>query len=89
MLHDHNKQREFIKPNRFSTTQRSQFIVSMSAPTSGDGEGYEIGAVLSWGSRAAPFLSLFGLECDYLTILVNALRCSPFSFRLYQLHVVA
>jgi len=47
-------QEEFIYNNRFGLTEQPQFAVEMLAPISGDyGDGDEIGAVLSWGSRAS------------------------------------
>ena len=44
---------------RIASTEQPQFIVEVLAPTFGDtGDGVKkIGAVLSWGSRAAPILS--------------------------------
>jgi len=43
---------------RIASTEQPQFIVEVLAPTFGDtGDGVKkIGAVLSWGSRAAPIL---------------------------------
>jgi hypothetical protein len=39
----------------------------------GNGDGYEIGAVLPWGRERPRFYHLLILRHDFLTILVNAL----------------
>src|SRR5262245_52450783 len=51
---------EFDSSDRFMLIERPQSVVEIVAPTSGalGTSGGEIGAVLSWGSRAAPILSL-------------------------------
>jgi len=66
-----------VKSNRFSITQRSQFIVQMLAPTSlGTGvRGWDRGRAL-FGDRERLWSYHFSpLKYDYLTIIVNAFGC--------------